>query len=144
MFRLLIDCYRFRLEDDYSLEFHQHPDSIYVGCKDSRIDFQRFLRLAESRRGVLPSWWSPEKAAECLRVGLTDKDHNLMHCIEKHDVIEYYGDSMMPMQLRMLAEQVYLRGPGGQSGADMIKMQMQVEGGKVYSTTIDTSRMFRR
>ncbi|KAF9178119.1 hypothetical protein BGZ51_008097 [Haplosporangium sp. Z 767] len=144
VFRLLIDCYRFRLEDDYSLEFYQHPDSIYVGCKDSRVDFQRFLRLAESRPGVLPSWWSPEKAAECLKVGLTDKDHNLQHCIEKHDVIAYYGDNMMPMQLRMLGEQIYLRGPGGQSGAAMIKMQMQVENGKAFSSTIDTSRMSRR
>jgi hypothetical protein len=38
----------------------------------------------------------------------------LANLIEKSDVIEYYGISSMPMQLRMFVEQVY--GRGGQSG----------------------------
>lgn len=37
--------------------------------------------------------------------------------IQKSEIIEHYGNLIMPMQLRMFGEQVYQRGPGGMSGA---------------------------
>jgi splicing suppressor protein 51 len=46
-------------------------------------------------------------------------------------VIEYYGDSSMPMQLTMLGEQVYGHGPGGQSGA--ARQVQMMAGGEIHS-----------
>jgi splicing suppressor protein 51 len=129
---LLIDTYRFRVEDDYNLEGGAEDDSIYGGAHDGRHGFRRFLRLAERRSGLLPSWWSQEKAAECEAVGMNDGWSSLANAIEKSDVIEHYGTSNMPMQLRMFGEQVYGRGPGGQSGAAMRQVQMMAEKRETY------------
>ncbi|KAI9863669.1 MAG: hypothetical protein M1813_003692 [Trichoglossum hirsutum] len=144
VYKLLIDTYRFRMEDDYNLEGITDADSIYGGARDSRQGFRRFLHLAEGRRRLLPSWWSQEKAAECEAVGVNDGWSSLASKIEKSNVIEHYGDPNMPMQLRMFGEQVYGRGPGGQSGAAIRRVQMVAERGEGYTSQLDMSSMFRR
>jgi splicing suppressor protein 51 len=128
VYKLLIDAYRLRMEDDYNLEGSVEEGSIYSGAANARESFQRFLRLAEGRVGLLPPWWSREKAAECIAVGMSHSWSSLASMIEKSDVIEHYGSPNMPMQLRMFAEQVYGRGPAGQSGTSMRKAQMMAEG----------------
>ncbi|KAF9285292.1 hypothetical protein BGZ68_003981 [Mortierella alpina] len=105
VYKLLIDSFRLMLEDDYKFEGDVQIDTIYDGAADSSSAFREFLKQAEKRPGLLPSWWSPEKAAAC-------------------DIMDHYGDTLMPMQLRMLREQITLRGPGGQSGAAMIQQMM--------------------
>jgi splicing suppressor protein 51 len=68
--------------------------------------------------------------------------------VEKSDIVEKYGNPLMPMQLRMFAEQVYGRGPGGQSGAGMIQMQMMAEnggaGGGMNFENLDVASIFGR
>ena len=115
-FRQLVDCYRLRVEDDY--KFSGDTRGLYNG-DDPLADFQDFLDLAETRSGVLPTWWSKEKRKECEEgaVGTTDwSDPNapptqlwsdLTAAVEKQDIIEEYGDSLMPMKLRLLAEKIY-------------------------------------
>jgi splicing suppressor protein 51 len=139
VYKLLIDTYRFRMEDNYNFEGDADVDSIYGGARDGRQGFRRFLRLAEGTRGLLPSWWSQEKAAECEAVGMDDGWSSLTSAIKKSDVIEHYGNPNMPMQLRMFGEQVYGRGPGGQSGAAMRQIQMQAESGEMVTSTLDIS-----
>ncbi|KAI9855040.1 MAG: hypothetical protein M1813_000584 [Trichoglossum hirsutum] len=144
VYKLLIDTYRFRMEDDFKLEGIADADSIYGDARDSRQGFRRFLHLAERRPRLLPLWWSQEKAAECEAVGVNDGWSSLASMIEKSDVMEHYGNPNMPMQLRMFGEQVYGSGPGGQSGATMRRVQMMVENGESYSSHLDMSSMFRR
>lgn len=133
VFKLLIDTYRMRVEDDAKAG-EIDTDSLYGGAADGRHPFRRFLRLAEKRTGLLPSWWSREKEAECIAFGLTPGWSSLAAAVEKGDIIEHYGSSVMPMQLRMFGEQVYKIGPWGQSGASMMQLQMQIEN-KELSTT---------
>jgi mitochondrial splicing suppressor protein 51 len=148
VYKLLIDTYRFRMEDNYNLEGSADADSIYGGASDSLQGFRRFLRLAQSRPGLLPPWWSPEKAAECEAAGTPGSGWNsLTSAIEKSDVIEHYGDSKFPMQLRMFGEQVYGRGPGGQDGASMRRLMMTMEAGgpeAMHTSQIDISSMLGR
>src|SRR5436190_10776987 len=59
------DVYKLHIEGDADV------DSIYDGARDGWQGFRRFLRLAESRRELLPSWWSQEKVVECEAVGMT-------------------------------------------------------------------------
>lgn len=116
------------MEDDYNLEGEADEDSIYGGAVTGERGFQRFLSLAQSRRGLLPSWWSEEKSSECMQLGMTNSGwSSLASAVNKGGVIEHYGNPNMPMQLRMLGEQVYGRGPGGQPGAGMMRMQMMME-----------------
>ncbi|KAJ9652709.1 hypothetical protein H2201_009203 [Coniosporium apollinis] len=144
VYTLLLDTYRLRMEDNYNLEGDADVDSIYGGAPDGRQGFRRFLRLAERRRGLLPSWWSPEKAAECEAVGMNGGWSSLSSAIEKSDVIEHYSNPNMPMQLRMFGEQVYGRGPGGQSGVAMRQVQMMAESGEMHTTQLDMASMYRR
>ncbi|KAG0314173.1 hypothetical protein BGZ99_008304 [Dissophora globulifera] len=130
VFRLLIDCYRLRMEDEYSFEGNVAIDSLYGGAASGVDGFKKFLRLTETRKELLPQWWSTAKAQECVKFGSGPKPGErglLDYAVEKPDLIEEYGDSSMPMQLRMLGEQIYEKGIGGKSCAGMLKMQLLME-----------------
>ncbi|EXJ60975.1 hypothetical protein A1O7_05128 [Cladophialophora yegresii CBS 114405] len=144
VYKLLIDCYRFRVEDDYKFAGEVEEDCIYAGAPNSYEPFKRFLRKAEQRDGLLPTWWSSEKAKACLEYGKKQKHWSDLGCaIEKHDVTEHYEDNLMPMKLRMLGEQILGTGPGGQSGAAMMQLQMATERGSMLSSNLDISQMVR-
>ncbi|KAH6711912.1 putative MYND domain protein [Leptodontidium sp. MPI-SDFR-AT-0119] len=146
VYKLLIDTYRFRMEDNFNLEGDRNKESLYGGAADGRIGFVRFLGLAESRTGLLPSWWSTDKGKECIALGLGSDNgwSSLAHKVAKRGLIEHYGNPLMPMQLRLFGEQVYGRGPGGQSGEMIIMMQMKAEGGDLISSGLDVSSIFGR
>ncbi|KAI8602168.1 putative MYND domain protein [Dissophora ornata] len=136
VFKLLIDTYRLRLDDDYKYGGDADTNSIYGGAPDGREGFLKFLVLAENQRALLPSWWSKEKANECVTLGMEKEGwSSLANPAEKADLVEHYGDPLMPMQLRMFGEQVYGTGPGGMSGAAMLQAQMMGESGRSYTST---------
>ena len=105
-------------------------DSLYDGSSNSLPDCRKFIRLAKGIDGLLPPWWSQEKERECDALGLGVGWSSLSAAVEKSDIIEHYGDPTMPMQLRMLGEQVYGSGPAGQPGTSMMRMQMMLESGE--------------
>lgn len=130
VYKLLIDCFRMRQEDDYNMEGDVDEDSVYSGSPTSIKPFSKFLLLASSRPKLLPPWWNDTKKAECEAFSRSDNWSNLSTIVEKQDVIDHYGNQRMPMQLRMLGEAVYNRGPGGQDGTSMRKMMMKMESGQ--------------
>ncbi|KAI5460432.1 putative MYND domain protein [Mariannaea sp. PMI_226] len=131
-YRLLLDAYRLRTEDDYNLEQIVDEDGLYSGNPNSLPGFKRFLDKAEQRPDLLPAWWNAEKRRECEAMGLDESVWQTLTCkIEKSDIIEHYGDGQFPMQLRLFAEAVVQRGPGGQSGATMRKLMADMEQGKM-------------
>ncbi|KAI9812113.1 MAG: hypothetical protein M1826_002943 [Phylliscum demangeonii] len=148
VYKLLTDAYRFRMEDDYRMTGDVANASLYGGAADSgRRHFRRFLSLAERQPGLLPPWWSTTHAAACEREAMDEHRWScLTSAVEKDDLIEHYGSRLMPMQLRMFAEQVYGMGPGGQSGDAMRQMMMKIEadrGEKMHSSVLDMSSSFR-
>lgn len=131
VFKLLIDCYRMRQEDDYKLEGDVDADGLYGGARDSSKPFSRFLDLASSRPNLLPAWWNDSKRAECEAFAKSDDWYHLGAGVEKQDIIDHYSDTHMPMALRMLGTVVYKRGPGGQDGTGMLDMMVMMEGGNI-------------
>jgi mitochondrial splicing suppressor protein 51 len=132
VFRLLIDAYRMRVEDDYTMAGDVDADSLYGGAPDGRAGFRRFVRLASKKMGLLPAWWTAAKANQAVAFGMRDEPdawQDLRCAIEKSDVFEHYGDSQFPMQLRMFAQAVYGDGPGAQDGTAMRRLMMTMEGG---------------
>ena len=104
-FTQLIDCYRMRVEDDYN--FAGDTRGLYNG-DDPLPDFQEFLDMAETRSGILPSWWSDAKRTECETMAVDAAEWSDVNAaVEKQYVIEHYGDRLMPMKLRLLAEKIY-------------------------------------
>lgn len=145
VYKLLIDCFRMRQHDDFTMEGVKDKDGLYSGASHSQAGFKRFLVKAEARQDLLPHWWFMGKAAaNCLRMGgglgATGTEwSSLARKVDKAAIIDHYANPEMPMQLRMLGEQIYLRGPAGQSGAQMIKLKMDTEG--MYDMTIDMTRV---
>lgn len=132
VYRLLIDAYRLRIEDEYKFAGDADVDSIYGGASSNVPGFKRFLAKAERRGGVLPAWWNLAKKAECIAFGRSgDNDWTRLDAaIEKGDVIEHYGDPRFPMQLRMFAEGFVGRGPwGGPDGSHMRGLMVAMENG---------------
>ena len=144
VYKLLIDSYRLRMEDDYKFSGHVETESIYDGASNSRRSFQRFLKEVEKNSAQLPTWWSPEKAQECMQYGMGENWSSLSRAAGKSDIVGYYGNPLMPMQMRMFAEQVYGSGPGGQDGTAMLEMQMMAESGGIGSHLDVSGSMFGR
>ncbi|RYP06755.1 hypothetical protein DL764_002952 [Monosporascus ibericus] len=134
-YKLLIDAYRLRLDDVAKIEGVVEPDSIYASATNDPLPgFRRFLDKASAATdGILPPWWSADKQRECEDLGMSSAGGNgwisLRKKIRKGDVTDHYGDATFPMQLRMLAEGVYGRGPGGQDGSTMRRMMAMGEAG---------------
>ncbi|KAL7933504.1 hypothetical protein V8C35DRAFT_304601 [Trichoderma chlorosporum] len=146
VYRLLIDAYRLRVEDTYTLEGELMEGSIYAGEADGLWGFQEFLETAAEVPGLLPPWWDDEKREACERLGMDASGWSDLRCaVEKSDIVEQYGDPQFPMQLRMLAEAVYGRGPGGDDGTAMRKMMAAMEGGEygadMQGSMLDTTTM---
>ncbi|ATY63484.1 MYND domain [Cordyceps militaris] len=146
VYALLIDAYRLRAADMYNLEGEAEEDSIQGGAADGLRGFQRFLgRVAAARPALLPPWWDASKKTACEDLGMrAGQWSSLRAAVEKSDLIEHYGDSQFPMQLRMFAEAVYGKAPGGSSGSMMKAMMMAMESGDTggyEATNIDLSKI---
>lgn len=141
-YKLLIDTYRLRMDDDFKFEGKRNTGSVYANASNGVEGFRRFLQLAESRDGLLPPWWSSQSAAQCEEVGKKTGWSSLSQKADKSQILGHYGDSNMPMQMRMFGEQIYGTPPAGQPCAPILAAQMAIEGGGLHSTTLDASRMF--
>ncbi|KAI0533239.1 putative MYND domain protein [Xylaria digitata] len=144
VYRVLIDSYRLRLQDEYAFEGKSAADSIYVGAESSLPGFRKFLRLAASRAGLLPPWWSDEKKQACEALGMDSSQwQNLRSKVEKSGIIDHYGDPRFPMQIRMLAEAIIGCGFGGNDGTTMRKTMAMMESGGMgeYSTMMGMSSL---
>ncbi|KAF2962801.1 hypothetical protein GQX73_g10773 [Xylaria multiplex] len=129
---VLIDSYRLRLQDEYTFEGKSAADSIYSGAESSLTGFQKFLRLAASRAGLLPPWWDDEKQKACEALGMDSSQwQNLRSKVEKGDIIDHYGDPRFPMQVRMLAEVIIGQGFGGNDATTMRKTMAMMESGSM-------------
>ncbi|KAF4952093.1 hypothetical protein FSARC_12725 [Fusarium sarcochroum] len=148
VYRLLIDAYRLRVEDIYNLEGEAEADSLYSGASDGLAGFKCFLSKVSKKKGLLPSWWTPEKQKECEEFGMDSSQwQDLRTAAGKQGIIDHYGDSRFPMQLRMFGEVVYGKGPGGSDGTSMRKMMAAMETGDGFggtkATTMDASSLRR-
>lgn len=123
--QLLIDSFRMRQADDLNFENKKHPRGIHSGAASSIEPFKEYLAKA-AHRSLLPPWWNDDKQKVCETAG---ESGPLRRAVSKDEMVQHYGDSKMPMQLRMLAEAVYGVGTMGQDGTFMRKQMMMMEQG---------------
>ena len=146
VYKLLIDSFRMRQQDDDQMEDKKAPNSVYTGAASSIGPFRNYLALAATRPGLLPPWWTPEKQKECEAFGESGAWQDLRKKVTKQQVIQHYGDEKAPMQLRMLAEAVYGAGSMGQNGAQMRGMMRSMESGGpasgVHMSMLNVNNLF--
>ncbi|KAI1128618.1 putative MYND domain protein [Nemania abortiva] len=130
VYRVLIDAYRLRADDENKFEGRAPADSLYGSAESGIAGFREFLRQAASRPGLLPPWWDAEKEEACKDFGMNKKHWQDLHRrADKSDIIGHYGDPRFPMQLRMFAEIVIGRGFAGNNGSSTRRVLMMMEGG---------------
>jgi mitochondrial splicing suppressor protein 51 len=132
VYKLLIDSYRLRTNDEYNMtgDLDERLVPGYMPDEDDDHPFEEYLVEAADKPGLLPAWWSADHVKKCLDFGSKNNYYDVFGLVEKSDIIEQYGNNVMPMQMRMFAEQVLdepLPGQGG--GGDMMRqLQMAIEG----------------
>lgn len=134
VYRLLIDAYRMRIEDEFTLDNEAVPDTLYGGAPNNFVGFQTFLsKIEEEHRPLLPAWWNAVKRVDCLefgRAGGPDGWYSLGSAVTKDDIAQHYGDPRFPGQLRMFTEAVYGSTPGGGCNCAAVrKMMVTLESG---------------
>ncbi|RWA13127.1 hypothetical protein EKO27_g1998 [Xylaria grammica] len=112
VYRLIIDAYRLRMEDNYTYADICYEDSIYGGAKDGLEGFRVFLQRAKEIPLMMPSWWNDKKQAECEELGRQHGWSSLAEKINDASVRGHYEDKLIDIQLRMLAEDIYGTGIG--------------------------------
>lgn len=131
VYKLLIDTYRLRLDDDCKFAFFRHPRSIYNDATDGgKWGFCQFLRMLHHRNQMLPEWWSEKDPETCVEFGCTSVDWNLAHPVEARDIAARYGNALMPVQLRAFGEQAYGSAPADRSFSSVVEDIMHIEAGK--------------
>jgi splicing suppressor protein 51 len=106
----LIDSYRLRLEDERIFEGNPYT---HGEEEDPLVGFRKFVDRAEATGTVLPTWWNRERRGECEKLAVDERqwsDLNCPHPLQMEDVQAHYGDVLMPLKLRALAERICGRG----------------------------------
>ncbi|USP79097.1 uncharacterized protein yc1106_06371 [Curvularia clavata] len=129
VFKLLIDSFRLLQEDDLQFDLKVTLESVCTGAASSIEPFKKYLTLAATRPGLLPPWWTPETQRECEEFGESGAWNSLHKIVTKAEVIAHYGGSLVPVQLRMLADAIVGMGTMGRDGTAMRKMMCEVESG---------------
>ncbi|KAI0151166.1 hypothetical protein BJ166DRAFT_595514 [Pestalotiopsis sp. NC0098] len=132
--RVLIDSYRLKMADDALYDGGCEKDAFTL------LGLRRYLNAAKARGDLLPPWWSINKQAECEALASGgDVWYNLRVKPSKSQFNDYYGDGQFAMQLRLIREQITGRGPGGQPGASIIRLQMVMERRGMRSSVVDAT-----
>jgi splicing suppressor protein 51 len=134
VYKLLIDTYRLRVEDDLRRGI-VGLGSCYDFAGNGKTGFMHFLKQVEEKRWLLPDWWSPCKACACINSGAAPSPSSptpswsaLTFPARDPDIIEHYEDEMMPMQLRLFSDQVFEDAhPLVGAGMDMLQLQVMLE-----------------
>ncbi|KAG4068301.1 hypothetical protein HA402_007821 [Bradysia odoriphaga] len=142
VFKLLIDTYRMRIEDEYVFQGEVDEDSLYGGggAANALRHFRRFMNKAfktdakRCRKRLLPEWFSKESLQECVDFARTDKFSNVGFAVEKHDIQEHYAQLDMPMQLRMFSEKLDGYLATGMSCESMLQLQVAAERDDIHAT----------
>ncbi|QYT00794.1 hypothetical protein H0G86_007861 [Trichoderma simmonsii] len=138
VYKILAEAYRLLVTEAYLFEGEWIATTIWYGCKLDQPGFQRFLRKAATRRGLLPPWWDREKEAACEQFFVNLPERPKMEYNEEiRTIVDHYGDRLFPIQLRMLAEAVYKAYPSEFDARDARELMMREERGELNSRVIE-------
>ena len=105
VYKHLVDVYPLRVEDDFKND--AYPHGTYTEDPAGPLPhFQDFLTRVE-QEGLLQDWWDSSKRRVCEETAMGGTYSNIWVIIEKPHVQETYGNPMMPMVFRTIADRVY-------------------------------------
>ncbi|RMZ85949.1 hypothetical protein DV737_g132, partial [Chaetothyriales sp. CBS 132003] len=122
VYMLLIDAFRLYLDDEMTFASVAEIGSIYHNNNaDSAAAFKLcFLPLSQQEQ-LLPTWMTQKSCAfhanKCVEFGMKNKKSKawggLKTRVTEEDIVKWYGDESMVLQMRVFASQVYGDDPSG-------------------------------
>ena len=111
VYQILCDAFRMRQADKHALGDKAEPSIYSGGTADHELKtFKGFLKngteIDSHRSGkarVMPERWSEESIQKCMDF-VTNGDAKVTVKTQKSDLIDFYKDEDMPMQLRMFGQ----------------------------------------
>ncbi|KAL4901451.1 amidase signature domain-containing protein [Aspergillus multicolor] len=108
VYKLLIDTYRLRMYNQWSLTHQADEDSIYAPrATDGYAGFSRFLELVDRRCDLLPDDWSYSDVVDCVNYGLRNEWSSLNCKVNETSIFAYYGSQSIVAELKIFAWQIY-------------------------------------
>lgn len=106
VYKLMINAYRLRLDDDSKFLNVLDEDTIFTTTNIQGLTvLDRFIQMAELE-GLMPGWWNSNEMTVCIATGSSEGWSSTKRKITITDVNEHYGDPLMGLQLRIFGEQV--------------------------------------
>lgn len=100
VYKLLIDTFCLRRLDGFVMPGRKTQD----GDFSELSTFKVFMELFESKQNLLPAWWGSDKAQKCISLSMGNSWFSIRAHPYKRDIVEHYGDSSMPDQMRILGD----------------------------------------
>jgi hypothetical protein len=91
VYRLLVDAFRMRSEDDMKLENKPKPNSIYTGNPSGIEPCKEFLDQAATRRDMLLLRWDVGYRAECEKFAESGEWNKLWNKVTKAQMVEVWS-----------------------------------------------------
>ena len=108
-YHVIIDACRLQVEDAYVMQgdlIGAYAEAAGEGVGCARRYFSRFLDRAVNL-GLLPDWWSDAHSAAVKQVADDESSgFCVRHAVEKHDIVETWGNPMMLLALRSFNQAV--------------------------------------
>ncbi|KAJ6144463.1 MYND finger domain-containing protein [Penicillium chermesinum] len=127
-FRLLIDAYRWRVEED-QVGGTRFFDSLYQDpFNGGRRGFRQWMTLVEGCLGILPEWWTTETSQQCYMFAQAYHDWSVDRVVRVWDIQRFYGaDQEMASQLAIFSETVVGTAGGLVSTSGLLRMMVKEE-----------------
>ncbi|KAJ5387090.1 hypothetical protein N7509_009631 [Penicillium cosmopolitanum] len=137
VYKLLIDAYRLRINDDLKFRNIQHADPIYEDAPNEDTihaetsfggtpNLFLFLQMADLV-GLMPTWWDASETASCIDRAKYLTWSNIATQVTADDVKEYDGDNSMVLRLRIFADQVIDMPPMGFDLMKLLDVEVMLE-----------------
>ncbi|CAI7662848.1 unnamed protein product [Penicillium pancosmium] len=126
VYKLLIDAFRLRMDDDFKFLQLRHANTIYddISC-DGTPNLELFIRMAVIY--LVPEWWDESELAYCLEYAKLLTWGNIGAKITADDVKAHYGDQSMALQLRIFSEQVVEKDGTGVNFLNLLDVEVMLE-----------------
>ncbi|BGP05867.1 hypothetical protein JCM10049v2_001683 [Rhodotorula toruloides] len=100
VYERLIDAYRLWIDDCYVWRGEN------IGLYAQEDPYPEFVKFVKKARKHLPSWFKDEDEKAVLAMCRSHEWADINFAVEKQDINEHYGSTMMAMGLRMWTEKV--------------------------------------
>lgn len=128
VYKLLIDCYRWRVEEDQAVFKHFFSNLYDDPFHGGRQGFKQWLEFVEAHPTALPTWWTEESKFKVFAFAASSNDWSLDRVLTVEDMKGFYGPgNTMGIQMSVFSEMMIGIAGGETSTGQLFTFCLQKE-----------------